>query len=245
MKKLVLPFFMLCVSLSCFAQVKFNVQVGVNLTEMTQNEDYEPKISYRLGVGLEVPINKMWSFQSALLLLNRSFSFDKNASQVTPFFDGYDRVYYLTDSKVNALYLQLPLQVAVRIPLYKQCSLKLSAGPYLAYGIGGKSWLRNAAVRGNSIYYENSDNQKVPVNNLRREEKSTFSVDGFDRFDLGLALGVNFEYRRFFAGVGFEYGLTPIREHMPKLILDYLRGNDCTMVSPHYRSFNACVGFSF
>lgn len=236
---------MLCVSLCCFAQVKFNVQVGVNFTDITQNEDYKPKANYRVGVGLEVPVNKMWSFEPSLILLERSFSFDKNAYEVLSPLTGYAGVYYLVDSEINALYLQLPLQIAVRIPLYKRCSIKIKAGPYLAYGIGGKSWTRYASLPQELHNYEKPENQKVPVNDLKRNEENTFSDDGLDRFDLGLALGINFEYRRFFTGVGVEYGLTPIKKDMAKSILDYWMGKDKTMVSPHNLGFNICLGFLF
>ncbi|MEG2855515.1 porin family protein [Bacteroides sp.] len=243
MKKLTLSLLMLCGSLCCFSQVKLKVQAGVGLTSITKSEDYKPNIGYRIGVGLEVPIDNMWSFQSTLFFLNKSFSFDKYIYQVLPPASGYYGIYNLSDSKINALYLQLPLQIAVRIPFHSQFGMQLSAGPYIAYGIGGKSWTRFAFILREQIYKDPS--QSVPINDLKRDKTDTFSDDGLKRFDLGLTLGLNFVYKRLFAGVGFEYGLMPIATNMPKSPLAYRIGMDKTEVSPHHLGFNTCIGFSF
>lgn len=245
MKKLILPLWLLCSSLCGFAQVKFNVQVGLTQTSMTKSEDYKPEVGYRVGVGLEVPIDKRWSFQTALFFLNKSFSFEKNVVVGEfPFATGYDRINYLLDSKINALYLQLPLQVAVRIPVYKQYSVKISAGPYVACGVGGKS-----STRVGRTFVENgngqSDGSIVPDNDVQRNKVKTFSSNGLKRFDWGVALGADFEYKRWLAGVGFEYGLTPMATDVPKTTLGYLTGGDRTEVSPHHLGFNVHVGYSF
>lgn len=245
MKKEILLFLMLCGSLCCFAQVKFNVQAGASLTSITKSKDYEPKIGYRIGVGMEVPIDKTWSFQTTLFFLNKSFSYDKSEMfGPLPFLTEYSMIKYLMDSRINALYLQLPLEIAARILLHNQCSLKLSAGPYISYGIGGKSWTRFSTIPIDN-HYAKSATLTVPVHQVSRNEKSTFSHGGLKRFDLGLTLGADFEYKRLFVGGAFEYGLTPITTDIPKNTLDYLTEKDKTVVSPHHLGFNVHVGISF
>ncbi len=38
---------------------------------------------------------------------------------------------------MSAVYLQLPVKIGTYLPLNTDCGLQISAGPYVAYGIGG------------------------------------------------------------------------------------------------------------
>lgn len=56
---------------------KISVQGGTGLTGITKNENYNANFGYRFGVGVEFPIDKTWSMQTGLQLLNRSYSIDE------------------------------------------------------------------------------------------------------------------------------------------------------------------------
>ena len=50
-----------------------------------------------------------------------------------------EEVEYVGKVNMNELYIQLPIMMAARLNLGKNYSASLSAGPYIAYGVGGKT----------------------------------------------------------------------------------------------------------
>lgn len=126
----------------CHSQVKISVQGGTGLTGITQNENYNANFGYRFGVGVEFPIDKTWSMQTGLQLLNRSYSIDEAVTALGITETGKQIYMGLgIDSKINGIYLQVPIKVAAYLPLNNNCGLQFSGGPYIALGIGGKSKL--------------------------------------------------------------------------------------------------------
>ncbi|MFV0536613.1 MAG: porin family protein [Dysgonomonas sp.] len=84
-------------------------------------------------------------------------------------------------------YLQLPFHVGYMYPVSREVRLVVHAGPYMAYGIGGK----------------------VEINNSTGGEKSKIDYFGVNvgKFDWGLGLGLNVEYNSFVLGTGYDRGL--------------------------------------
>lgn len=95
-------------------------------------------------------------------------------------------------------YLQSPILGSYRIRLSDEVNMTLKVGPYLAYMLSGK---RNYTLQG-----------------ITYEEDIFDSELGFGRrFDVGLLLGVDFEYHRFVLGTEFEYGLLPcLKDYLSK-----------------------------
>ena len=104
----------------CHSQVKINVQGGTGLTGITKNENYNANFGYRF--------------------LNRSYSVDEGITALGTNEEGKQTYMVLgIDSKINGIYLQVPIKVAAYLPLNNNCGFQFSGGPYIAYGIGGKS----------------------------------------------------------------------------------------------------------
>lgn len=82
-------------------------------------------------------------------------------------------------------YLQIPALIAYRIPI-KASNITFKVGPYFAYAIYGKAA---------STKYEDLSG-------------SDFFNEGAKRFDLGIDLGVDWEYHKFVVGVEYERGFT-------------------------------------
>jgi hypothetical protein len=70
----------------------------------------------------------------------------------------------------------------------------LHAGPYVAYGIGGK-------VTGTGRTNVDGTDISVAI------EQDVFGEDGIKRFDFGIGLGVGVEFGRFGVGLGYDLGL--------------------------------------
>lgn len=105
--------------------------------------------------------------------------------------------------KFNPMYLQIPVHAAYKFDIATDTRFVVEAGPYFAYGIGGK---------------------------MKGEEKhNIFKDDRFKRFDLGLGAGIGVEYKMFALKGGYDFGLLDIsdmsgikaRNHNAYLTLGY------------------------
>lgn len=118
--------------------------------------------------------------------------------------DGKD----LGKAKVNMLYLELPIMLSARLHLTKTSNLVFSGGPYMAYGVGGKTsidvWLPIPGTTG--------------FHNVHKEYKlNTFGgmTDGnmgCKRFDAGVGLGIAYEYRRIVVDLEGQLGLVKVHD---------------------------------
>lgn len=248
MKKLFLIALLLGMSTTiCHSQVKISVQGGTGLTGITKSKNYNADFGYRFGVDFNFPINQTWSIQTGLQLLNRSYSFKDNMSHKVnlSFVTGIKELRYhlFLDSKINALYLQIPIKTAIYFPVSNQCGIRFSIGPYIAYGIGGK--INNASRLDTYITHTRAlfDNGSL----LQTDESSenTFGNDGLKRIDLGINIGSDFRYKQFFFGISAEYGLLPINKECPEDLFNYAFELDQKVISPHNIGVEFHVGFCF
>jgi hypothetical protein len=92
-------------------------------------------------------------------------------------------------------YLQLPVQLIYKFRLDDDISVYPAAGIYAGYGLGGK-------VKGSG----NTHNVSVDI------PSTDFFNDSTNRFDMGVALGVNLQYKIFLVGVNYERGFLKINK---------------------------------
>ncbi|NDV83589.1 porin family protein [Bacteroides sp. 51] len=175
-KSFILMFFALIATVS-YAQQQipseliWSVKGGMNISNWSQGGDTKAKIGYKIGGGAEWVFTNLWSVQSGLYLSSRGTKVDSD----------------LIEIKVNEVYLEMPMMGAARFYISDNTNLVLSAGPYIAYGIAGKT---KATVRG-----------------AASDKENTFGDYGVKRFDLGLGVGVTAEINRLLIGLEGQYGL--------------------------------------
>ncbi len=153
------------VSLVGAQNLSFNVKGGLNLSNVYGDNlsDNKMKPGYHIGVGGEYELSPNIFLQSGLFFSTKGYKFKSE--------------------KTNANYLQLPLHLAYKIDATPGTKIVLHAGPYIAYGVGGK-------ILG---------------------EVNTFDKDlGFKPFDTGLGLGVGAEFGRILVDLGWDMGLVNI-----------------------------------
>lgn len=175
MKKL---FFVILLSLAALgasaqSELRWNVNAGVGMANWYGGDvDTDAKFAYKVGVGLEVPFanTDVWSFQTGLNFISKG----AKGAGIT---DDWD----IVDITVNQLYLELPLMVGARLHTASNFDMLFKAGPYLAYGVGGKT-----------------------------EDYDTFGDGGLKRFDAGLGIGVAFEFDKIVVGVETGVGLAKL-----------------------------------
>lgn len=173
--------------------LRFGVNAGFNLSTASYNNpasetSYRPGL--RFGVTADYYLSKRLFFQSGL-------TFATKGSEIRNFDRGFKEESLPTEKRTyRQMYLQLPVMVGYKFTLGKDFDLLLSAGPYVAYGVGGK--IKDEISSG-----------KFPDGSTEKKY-FPFSHNQLRRFDYGLAFGLQAEYRKIRIGIGYELGLNDI-----------------------------------
>lgn len=163
--------------------VSWNAKAGLNISNWTGEgtDGLDAKIGFKLGVGMEYALDNTWSLQPSLLLSSKG---TKASGDV----NGYS-----AKVTVNQMYLELPVNLQARMPISNNTNFVIAAGPYFAYGVGGKS------------------TGKVSANGQTESgDTDTFGSDGLKRFDAGLGFGVSLEFNKVIIGLESQLGLTKL-----------------------------------
>lgn len=179
-------------------QIDWSVKAGIGLANIIGENMGSPKVklAYKLGLGLECPFDKVWSLQTGISFVSRG----TNHTIVET--DGI-----AAQAKVNASYLELPLMVAARFAIDRNTRILVSAGPYGAWGIGGKT---------KALGYNWSSSSTPDWDAGNVIEIDTFGKDGLDlrRFDYGVGVGVAVEYQHYMIGVDGQLGLCKLQKEL-------------------------------
>lgn len=136
--------------------------------------DKDFKAGFSLGVQLDRKLDHHLYFQSGISFTTKGVEFNPK---------GNDK-----PTKINQMYLQLPLALAYKFHLDRKTYLVLNLGPYIAYGIGGK------------------------IDDGSAKEHNSFGKARLRRFDTGLLGGIGLEVDRVLLGLNYEYGLLDIAQ---------------------------------
>ena len=168
------------------------------------------KLGFNVGMAADYEFESNVAIQSGLYFITKGakLSSSKIDQKV-----GDIRLSGTVDKTANAMYLQVPLHLAYKIDVTPGARVVLHAGPYAAYGVGGKiSGKSTVKVSGNV-----PADQKAAVDAaLKQINASTTSVNTFDKktgykpFDAGVGIGVGAEFGPFLVDLGWDMGLLNI-----------------------------------
>ena len=166
------------------AQMNLGVKGGVNMSNFYGDEldDNNVKIGFHVGLAADIDFVYNSAIQTGLYFTTKGSKYSTSFGEVSG------------DLTVNPMYLQLPVHYAYKIDVSPGTRVVLHAGPYAAYGVGGKSKF------------------SASVGDMSGEEESNvFGDDGFlKRFDAGLGLGVGAEFGPLLLDLGWDMGLVNI-----------------------------------
>lgn len=207
-------------SMGAYSQVSWNVKGGMNISNWSAdyalNQSSDSKVGYKVGVGMEYGLNKMWSIQPSLLLSSKGMKVTQNPLTRAN--------YLITDFSltVNQMYLEMPINAQVRIPLCNYSNIVIAAGPYFAYGIGGKSTTKLTFENGSTV----------------ETKGDTFGTGDNDanlkKFDMGLGAGVAFEMGHLSLGIESQFGFTKL-----------MNSSDNQTSSPKNINYSLILGYRF
>ncbi len=213
MKKIVLALAMVAMVGAVNAQgLSLGIKGGVNMSNLYEKEvkDSRMKLGFNAGIAADYEFESNVAIQSGLYFITKgaklsSTKIDQKVGDI--------KLSGTVDRTANAMYLQLPLHLAYKIDVTPGARVVLLAGPYAAYGVGGKiSGKSTVKVSGNV-----PADQKAAVDAaLKQIDALTTNVNTFDKkmgykpFDAGVGIGVGAEFGPFLVDLGWDMGLLNI-----------------------------------
>ncbi|NDV97176.1 PorT family protein [Dysgonomonas sp. 521] len=178
---------------------RLGVKAGVNISNaIIDNKDADPKlkVGYQVGVTVDYSLTRDWLIQSGLSFTTKGAKIDDFLAGKVDGGDGRGETYTF-----NQLYIQLPVYAAYRINVSDNLGIVIGAGPYMAYGVGGKSKRKLH----DAIFSDGSTELKFDTFGNGDD-----ASEQLNRFDFGLGLNVSAEFGKIVVGLGYEHGLLNI-----------------------------------
>jgi hypothetical protein len=177
------------------------IQGGLNLANITKTKDGQTEKNnmlpgFNAGVLGRLELDPMFDLESGIL-------FTGQGSKAETYFANGN----YTKTKFNPIYLQVPLNAVIKIPLQKKSNIFFNAGPYVAIGIGGKStreerYLGISSNSSSSIKFSNDD----PFTS----QQDDAAYNKLKRFDYGLNFGGGFQLNHVILKANYGVGLAKI-----------------------------------
>ncbi|MGN6294267.1 MAG: porin family protein [Chitinophagaceae bacterium] len=183
----------------------FGVHAGFNLSSANIHTDYDlgktsSKPGFQAGVNADWHFNRSFSLQSGLSFTTKGVK--QKGSELWIGGTGGTTTYYT--NTINQQYLQLPLRIAYQPVVNHPTKFFIHAGPYIAYGIGGKETMEETTKPATA-----SPDQRFVVHTFEKEQRRRGSYH-LKRLDYGLSAGLGILYQRFVLSAGYELGLSDI-----------------------------------
>lgn len=198
MKKFLMTAVLGMFALAGFSQVKWDARVGMNFSNMTKAEGTKALPGFNLGVGMDYGFSENWSLQSGLMISSK----------------GYKIKDY---SKSRPIYLDIPILAAYKFNISDNTKFVINAGPYLAFGLGGKCKFDEG---GDYKLFKGEDGEDAE----------------YSRFDLGIQYGIGLE-------IGDHYLVNLTGQNGFISPFDYPDGYDGD--KPKNMTFSIGVGYRF
>lgn len=167
------------------------IKGGVNFSNISTQKDgsyndANTLTTFNVGVLADVPLAPILSLQPGVVLTGKGSKASGSLLGVS------------STTKFNPLYIEVPVNVVVKLPVGASSRFFIGAGPYGAIGIGGK-WKNDTNI-GGIAGTSSDDNIKFGNNN----------GDDLKTFDFGLNGLAGVEVSRFMLGVNYGLGLSKI-----------------------------------
>lgn len=171
------------------------IKGGVNFSNISTSNDGSYRngnalTTFNAGVVADLPLSTLLSIQPGLIL-------NGEGAKVTHYYGIGSETPTSGSLKMNPLYLELPVNLVVKLPLTTGTNFFFGAGPYGALGVGGK-YRETATVAG------------VTGETTRNIKFGNTSGDDLKRFDYGVNALAGVEIDRVMLGVNYGLGLSKI-----------------------------------
>lgn len=196
MKRLILSLF-LALPLAAVAQnVHFKLGGGLS----SHYGSAESVGAYKIGIGYEWELGQKWAISPGIEFYGKGWkdpdvlqlAYDTNGDPVVN--DAGEQMYATVNRTATQYYLQVPILASYFLRTGEARYVIFSAGPYFAYGVGGKQKTKG-------------DTQFTGVERYYYETK-TFDQSGTHRFDCGIQAFAGYQFANGFTiGLEADFGL--------------------------------------
>jgi hypothetical protein len=201
MKKIITAFAVTAICTTAAKAQVFYAQGGVNFANISTNnngstDDTKTLTTFNAGLLGKFGLSKPVDLETGILLQGRGA---KAESRID------DNNY--VKAKFNPLYLEVPLNVVVKLPFTGSTGVFVSAGPYAAIGIGGKSKVESRFL---GVQSNTSETIKFSNDDPTTNGQEGASFDRLKRFDYGINFGAGLEFKHLILKAGYGLGLAKI-----------------------------------
>lgn len=193
---------------------QFGIKGGFNLSSAAAKNIGTKKIKagYQIGLSVDYAVTESFYLQSGTYFTVKGIRLKSTS--------GYSEDISSWKQHLTMQYLEFPLLAAYKIEAVSGMKLFFNAGPYFAYGIGGKTSLIGNGEEG-------------------KNKADTFGDNRIKKEDYGLRYGAGLEFEKFLFEISFDFGFANIADKNNELnkLLD----------NTHYRNknFSLLVGYKF
>ncbi len=188
----------MCVGMFTVAKSQIYVQGGVNLANITTStsggtQKNKMLTSFNVGFLGRSNATEPIALETGLLLEGRGSKTE----------DGSGSAYY--QATFNPLYLELPVNLIVRVPLQNNTSnFFINGGPYIAMGIAGKSKV-NGQLGGTTV----NSSQDIKFTSVDPTSNDQ-AYSKLKRFDYGVNVGAGVDLGKIILKANYGLGLAKI-----------------------------------
>ena len=225
MKKIL--FIAISVAATTLAKSQTYIQGGVNLANITQTANGQTEknnmlTTFNVGLLSRFGISHTIDLESGVIYSGRGSKAETYYTSTTN--DNYVK------TKFNPFYIEVPLNLVVRIPLPSKLNLFVYGGPYASMGVAGKSTSESKifGVSGSS-----EQNIKFANDNPFTSRQDDAAYNKLKRFDFGLNAGAGLDLRKVILKVNYGYGFTKINS---------TEGNNSVDDKNKYRTVSVSLG---
>jgi hypothetical protein len=208
-KRFIYLCFISSISITSFAQNSSSANAawlkgGVNFANVSYNSDGEVDdanllTSFHVGILGDISMNKYLAIQPGILFTGKGSKIQRG----TP----GDLTYF--KATVNPYYIEIPVNIALKLPISKESNFFIGAGPYIAMGVGGKR-----KIEGKNVGLAYSSKEKIEYSS---DDPSTFNNEEgtglgvMRRFDYGLNATAGFQLDGGMIALNYGYGLAKLQ----------------------------------
>ena len=197
---------LVCVGLVVKAQdVNWQVRGGGDCATIIGGvTNIDTQFGYHLGGTADIALREdgVLRIQPSLLFSQKGWTFD-----------GYYGSEQILEAKYSTRlhYLELPVPLAVRLRIGKECFVTFKFGPYVAYGLNAKTTMEVMNTDAKETFKANHFSKSCDFyGNAYDKEKRNVDYPKLNRWDVGVAEGIDLTLNHVIVGVNLFYGLTPL-----------------------------------
>ncbi|MDR0825471.1 MAG: PorT family protein [Prevotella sp.] len=178
------------------APVQFGLKAGVDLYSTSLNVsgtlDKKVKFGYQLGLTADFMLTEdQFYLQTGAEYITKGAVLKKEEAVTGGGMHEWSQTF-------NMEYIQVPLMLAFKMDVSSDLKIYFHAGPYVAFGIGGKTTLQDK--------YKGLDRE------TEKSKQDTFGENKFKKLDYGFRFGSGIEFDKFIIGLDFEYAFANINQ---------------------------------